>query len=246
MNPRKFVVAAYAFFCLACPQAFGAITYQILPRDGNLAPWSLDRGTITTDGTIGDISPENFESWELWFSSPSGESEISSVDGGAFLIVQTLFDISSQRTAPPTNPSLTATADQLIANPGESGFLMLFFATQDIFSDKFTGNVVGFFPIRHSFVNNGSGGGGTGWSVDNTVDSSDPINLFSPDSNLIGGRTDHPNRSTFGFPSGPLVIASVATVPEPSSVLLFAVCLSSLFFQRVVVVPRVLPTDVQS
>jgi len=230
MDIRKNNVAAFVFFCLVYPQALGAITYQIEPRDGTFAPWSLDGGSITTDGTIGDISPENFESWELRFSSPAGESIISSDDGGAYLIVSTFFNPFS----PSTSPSLIATADQLIANPAGGGFLGLYFATQDIFSENFTGNVVAFSP-RLSGINFAVIGGGGGLLIDNTVDSSNPIDLFSIDPNVINpnpGQVGHPNRSTFDYPSGPLTIASVASVPEPPSLLLFAVCFSCLLFHR--------------
>jgi len=232
MDIRKHNVAAFVFFCLAYPQALGAITYQIEPRDGTFAPWSLDSGSITTDGTIGDISPVNFESWELRFSSPAGESIISSDDGGAYLIVSMFFNPFS----PSTSPSLIATADQLIANPAGGGFLGLYFATQDIFSDDFTGNVVAFSP-RLSGINfvGGGGGAGGGLLIDNTVDSSNPIDLFSIDPNVINPnprQVGHPNRSTFDYPSGPLVIGSVTLAPEPSSLLLLAVCFSCLLFHR--------------
>ncbi len=230
MNPRKFIAVASAFFYLACPQALGSITYQISPRDGTFAPWSLDGGSITTDGTIGDISPENFESWELRFTSPSGESKISSDDGGAFLIVSTFFNPFS----PSTSPSLIATADQLIVNPAGGGVLELYFASQDIFSDDFTGNVVAFSTAISGSINFANGSG-SGLLIDNTVDSSNPIGLFSIDPNVINpnpAQLGHPNRSTFDYPSGPLAIAFVASVPEPSSLLLFAVCSSCLLLHR--------------
>lgn len=209
MNIYRVVVEILALLSLASPQAYGSITCSVRPHSGDIAHWSLDGGTITTDGTIGGISPENFESWELRFSSPSGKSIISSDYGQSLLLKHTPTIISTHA------PSLSASQDHLIADLG-GGFLVLAFADQNIFSEGFSGKAITFVPSPPHVLINGGGGGGS--LIDNTVDSLKPISPFASVNSL--------NQSTFSTASGPLVIGSVASVPEPPYMLHFLISFS--------------------
>ena len=223
MYSNKTILETLVFLSLASPQAYGAITYNVVPREGQSAFWSLDRGTITTDGTIGDISPQNFESWELQFSSPSGESIISSDNGTANLVVSTSTDLGSRTEA--IAPSLIANQDHIIASLGTNGLLFLAFSDQDIFSAEFAGKGIAFFPSNSGVIDNGGGGGG-GSLIDNTVDSLYPIGLFNSGTS--------PNQSSFLAAPGPLLIGFVDLVPEPSNlVLILTTFLCRCFLRRV-------------
>lgn len=218
MHSIKMILRVTTCFCVASPLTFGAITYDVVPRDGKVSRWSLDGGTITTDGMLGEVSPQNFLKWELRFSSPSGKLELSSESGRAFLRI---FSFANTSTPQPA-PSLTATEEHLVANPGE-GLLILAFATQDVFSDNFTGNAVGYSPQSGNVrLVNGVFSGGI--LIDNSIDTDNPIGLFTS--------TGGPNQSTFPTPSGPLVIGSVVSVPEPSSLFLLMVFSSCVWLPR--------------
>jgi hypothetical protein len=64
------------------------ITYQMLPQTVSKAGWSFDGGYITTDGTLGEISPQNFVDWSVSFTSPFGTHSISRNNGFVTLIVE--------------------------------------------------------------------------------------------------------------------------------------------------------------
>lgn len=224
MSSSNIFVATVLLIFIASAQAIGAITYQIAPREGAVASWSLLGGSITTDGTLGSISPLNFESWNFTFSSPAGESKITTNNGSALQISQTFN--SFYLPLPQTAPLLNATREQLTLIPGV-GSLDLFFSTQDIFSEDFTGKAIS-FGVGYTGV--------AGRLTDNTVDPSDIDRPLYIDPAKIVGLSDNANHAALAsYPSGPIVFASLVVVPEPSGCLLFLTGLSAYYC----VAPRV-------
>ena len=138
MQSRRACFLPLVLICLTPAGSHGQLTYQVVPRDGKEALWSLDGGWIMTDGTIGEIGLENITSWDLRFSSPSGQASISSEAGGIYLFK--LNNSIDDSVPAPDVPSFQATSDNLILNPklGELQYLM--FATEDPFLDGFRGN----------------------------------------------------------------------------------------------------------
>lgn len=64
------------------------ITYQMLPQAVSKPGWSFDGGYITTDGTLGKITPQNFVDWSVNFTSPFGTQSISRNNGFVTLIIE--------------------------------------------------------------------------------------------------------------------------------------------------------------
>ena len=207
-------VLATAFLYAVLDAAAGEITYELVPRPGSVDLWSLDGGSITTDGTLGEISLANIILWELLFSSPAGQSAMSSRDHAVYLIVETFS--SDYLDWPDYPPSLTATDSQIAVN-ADGGILELAFTTQNLFAAEFTGKVVGFFsPLFFDSAGTIGAESNSGYLVDNAVDSTRPYHPTRIDSTLIPGPERNPNRSNFTRPPGPAVIARTAAVPEPT------------------------------
>ncbi len=231
MNIKVTLLSALLIVSLFPARSYSSITYKVTPRAGDSAHWALLGGSITTDGTIGEISILNFERWEMRFSSPAGVSKISSNDGGALLTVEslTLFDsIHGNCCQQPINATMTATANELLLNPGFLSFLNLTFTNQDVSSNEFTEKSVTFSPRSHNL---GLGFGGS--IVDNAVDSSNPYHPYEINATLIPGGKRNLNRAMLFSPLGSLAIGTVSSIPEPSSVLLLGVvCLTLQFRNR--------------
>jgi len=226
MRSPSYFFAVCAFFLLVCPRTFGGITYHVESRAGSSDSWSLLGGSITTDGTIGEIDLQNIVSWRLRFSSPSGESEISSLEGEALQIVESFLNPFNPSAKP--DPSLIATMDHLTLNPAGGGILALFFADDDLFSADFSGKAVGFSSSLDSI---------NGRLIDNTVDIANPYRPFYANPNVIPAPSINMNHATLmRYRPGSAIIGSVIYVPEPPScglhlVMTFA-CLSLLGWQR--------------
>jgi hypothetical protein len=65
-----------------------SITYQMLPQAVSKPGWSFDGGYITTDGTLGRISLQNFVDWSVSFTSPYGTHSISRNNGFVTLMIE--------------------------------------------------------------------------------------------------------------------------------------------------------------
>lgn len=227
MVARSLGLFSLALLCVVASKASASITYRVSPSEATRPGWSFDGGYITTDGTLGDISPLNFESWEMRFTSPAGQSEISSTNGGAFLIKIEYTNLIYNTLV--MSPSLYVTHDEIIASSSNSGNLRLIFSDQDILLDAYASKSVSFFPAFDSrvvFV--GGMNSSFGYLIDNTIDPSDPIGTSYTSPGSIS------NGSAIDFPAGPIVIGSVATSPEPNSIALCGLCLvlSSQCFRR--------------
>ena len=206
-----FATALLAYLATACP---AAITYQMSPWDAFDGGWTFDGGSITTDGTIGEVDPTQFISWTLRFTSPFGTTVIDKTNSNAILLSESLFPPSTFSTTT-VAASLVASQRALTAYPGETSFLSLYFATQDIFSDDFTGNGIAFWP-RFSDVLLVDGI--SGMIIDNRIDQSIPYRPFRlMEPNMFPGPRSNPNASRYARPAGPLTLGSVASVPEPTT-----------------------------
>ena len=231
----KTVLLCTAIMGLISCQSVDAITYRISPREGVSDSWGLIGGSITTDGTIGEISPANFESWELRFSSPSGESVISSDHGLALLVIETFTIIDPYSVLcchDDNSPHMSANEEQILLVPGSFGVITLDFVNQDIFSAGFDGKAVSFFPAAILPVNGFTIGGRI---IDNSVDASNPFDPYTItiDPTIIPSSTlstplNNPNRAGITAPPGPLVIGSITSVPEPSTITLLLIAVVGL------------------
>lgn len=204
------------------------MVYEIDSLSGVNGEWSLDGGSITTDGTIGDITFEKFIEWSIQFSSPLGQYEISSDNGAALLVTEWLvspFGLTND-SWPIEPPSLKASSHKIYASFGNvHGTMELYFASEDITLDTFSGQAVGFFPSTYSgLIHSGSGVVGSNFAVvDNQMDDSVPYRPFKSDinANVLPGPGQvpdaNPNFSIVGVYSGSMVLASVRLVPEPTT-----------------------------
>lgn len=199
----KVLLVSCAQFVLACAETCIGSTYSLVPQEGIEAPWGIRGGSITTDGTLGDITALNFVSWSVDLSSPAGFSSLSS-DTGHAVLIEYVFTRSSK---PPVSPSFTATKEHLVLNPSRDGVIQLVFSTQSVFDDDFLGKLISFSPAYES---NGTWERpkGGGFLIDNTVDMSQPIGADEIE-------MQNPNQSFFRSPAGPLVVATSVKVPEP-------------------------------
>jgi len=237
-------VAAFAMFSIFFTdhrEVVASIVYDFPSQQGLGGDWSLDGGSITTDGTIGEIGPQNFLEWSIRFSSPLGQYEISSDNGAALLVIfsgvttsiaRPFFDttpgspyfVNGLSTYPIVRPSLRATPDQIFASPESAGFLMLFFSSEDILSSTFSGQAVSFSPSL-GILGPNNRAGAYFRLIDNNRDASRPYGPFRPidPGPLLPPSLDpvgfgpNPNFSPVRTTSGPMVLASVRSVPEPTA-----------------------------
>lgn len=239
-------IVLLSFFFTDHREVVASIVYDFPSQQGISGDWSLDGGSITTDGTIGEIGPQNFLEWSIQFSSPLGQYEISSDNGAALLVttfVPTIGSVPIARpfistantgsgdtymvpfngsdTYPIVRPSLRATSDQIIASPGNGfGTLGLFFSSEDILSSTFSGQAVSFSPSR-GILGPNNGAGATFGLIDNNLDASRPYGPFRLiDPSLFPQPPSfdpNPNVSYGRTSNGPTVLASVRSVPEPTA-----------------------------
>lgn len=234
MKPHRYLFVSLLFLLLGT-KALASITYQILPRDGKQDAWSLDGGSITTDGTLGEIDTSNFESWELHFTSPAGESVISSITGEALehSIEFNILDGVGNYEEDATYTTLIAKEDRLTFSVGKNDIYSLFFSTSSLL-DYFNGKAFAFFPLGTAsglrFVGDNSIIG-PGIFFDNDVDSSIPIH---PLQDYYFG-IDHPNTASLvdsSDPSEEFLIGTVGTVPEAYTIILLTLCSLGYMLQR--------------
>ncbi len=218
----RLAVALAAISLLASNYAVAGIIYDIVPRHGISEGWSLDGGWIKTDGTIGQIWPENLLNWELRFTSPSGEKTISGLFGYTLLHMIEYEDYGSELPAAP--PPMVATEEAIVLHPGHARRLTLLFANQDLFSEDFTGQAVGFLPALDSTVRLvGASQYCCGWLVDNSIDEENPVSPYGAFSSQHSQ-----NVGPFDTPRGPLVLATTILVPEPATAMVLSVAVVTL------------------
>jgi len=230
MSRNGVLSAAFAMLLLfftTHTEAVASIVYDFPSQVGLSGDWSLDGGSITTDGTIGEIGPQNFIEWSIRFSSPLGQYEISSDNGAALLVTEYFISVGNYGfSGPIVRPSLRATPDQIIASLGNGyGILELFFTSEDILSPTFAGQAVSFSPIRGDLLllNPGlnDGTGAIFGLIDNNIDAANPRRPFGPiDPEIFPTNPvsyPNPNISSVRAPSGPNILASVRSVPEPTA-----------------------------
>ncbi len=85
------------------------ITYQMLPQAVSKPGWSFDGGYITTDGTLGKITPQNFLNWSVSFTSPFGAHSISRNNGFVTLMIESFVIDSGYNGVEHSTLSLIAT-----------------------------------------------------------------------------------------------------------------------------------------
>ncbi len=217
-------------------QTLASITYDIAPREGKLESWSLDGGSITTDGTLGVIDSSNFLSWKIHFTSPAGETIISSSTGGQTL--EHSFRYAGNDSAanpsnepsnytftppPPSYTTLVASRERLTFQIGNDDIYYLFFSTGNLLDEDFIGDSFVFFPRGKAIRLLGSGGGsivGPGILFDNAVDSSTPLHPLQD--HYFG--IEHPNTSgivdsfdLYTESDDELVVGIASQIPEPCS-----------------------------
>lgn len=218
-------------------KATAAITYHVQPREGDKDGWALLGGSITTDGTLGEITPANFVAWKLEMKSPAGRSEISSDDGAAILY-ETIFtfgscggggwvpgagspettcgDVRSIAPMEATRDSLLLGYPQPSTSPTPLAFnnaikiANLIFADEDPFAAEFDGKLVSFIPGLPSQVTWTSSSRSFGNLIDNAVEPSLPTGL------RYDGASN-PNTSVFEIPGGRLLLARTYPTPEPAT-----------------------------
>lgn len=221
MRILRFVAGLMLLLQLMQHQSLAGVIYNFEPLPGNTDGWSLDGGWIETDGTMGEIGPQNFDAWELQFTSPAGMRLITTAEYGySFLFVAEFDDPHSEY---PQSPPLVATPTQIIATPGSGRTMTLVFANQDIFSEEFSGQALVINPTPKSPIQGPSGTTCCGWLIDNSLDEE---NVVSPLGGYISDTSG--NVGNLEVPQGSLVLASANLVPEPSSLLLAFAVLPSL------------------
>lgn len=220
-------LATILLACLAntCP---GAITYQLLPQIALDDGWAFDGGFVTTDGTLGQIGANNFIDWSIGFTSPAGQYVIESENGTAELFGSSILiaiddSAGSGLLGDFGEPlALVATANQLkipTVTPSDqaiSTLALIFSRNDDIPSSVWPGLAVHIVHIPDSQISDMESTG----------------RMFDPA--IEGAGIGRAGSSSFNVSKTNYVIASVTSVPEPSSsaCTYFAIAGSTVFRRR--------------
>jgi len=95
----------------------GSITYHILDFPAYQNGFNVT-GTITTDGTIGNLSASNITSWSVTVSQGGASETFTSNDSGAFVVIEnTLVATSTGLYLPPTSDYSTQNLLELLSAP---------------------------------------------------------------------------------------------------------------------------------
>ena len=191
------------------------------PEEG----WAFLGGHITTDGTLGEIGASNFIEWSIGFSSPAGQYVIESETGAVELfhswvliasgdpaILVGRFDFGDPL-------ALVATENHLMIPPvtpsdrAVSTLALIFSRTEDIPPAVSPGLAVHVIHIPDSQISD----------METTGQMYDPA--------IAGAGVGRAGSSSFTVSRSNYLIASVSSVPEPSSIacILVAIAGSSVF-----------------
>lgn len=232
------LLATAIIFCAYISAAEASLTYQIPFYPGEVDGWSLDGGSITTDGTLGPITTENLESWEFRLTSPAGSSMVSSKSGGVFEIQSALGDAGLGSLA--ANVGNLFLASERMGPDFGIGAIQLIFANQDFYRTDFSGQAIwidawlspgestldsfgnlGAKPVRRRSIT----------IIDGVDDPTKESFLLGTGFSLPSYNGANVKKSTLLLPDGPFSIAS-APIPEPTTVLLIALGSGLLLFRR--------------
>lgn len=213
MKSARLIVAAA--LVLLASQCQAAITYRMQPRDAVDDGWAFGGGYISTDGTLGEITPDNFLAWSFNVTSPAGQYTVNSEHGSAFSIAGSSVIANGSQIEPRGDTlAMFATHNELKIPPvdvgggWQSSFDLFFYGEQ---SDAGGLTGPGLIVSGSSSILTGTRIGGV--IFDDAIQIPDPL-LIAPQA----------GRSTFAITGVEYVFASA--VPEPS--VLLAYCLSAM------------------
>lgn len=113
MTACKSRLVTITMFMIAAATARADIIYDVIPYGGFSSGWSLDGGSITTDGTIGPITFDNFVDYLISITSPEGSYTLDPSnsfsffpnDGSVATMIATEQDLIMPSGADPTRPA---------------------------------------------------------------------------------------------------------------------------------------------